>query len=272
MFTPKSDSRDVWEPPAYEEVAYTAPAPISEPHDTPLAFLAEFDTVFLIDDSSSMRGQRWKQTEEALAAIAPTCTQWDSDGIDIYFLNHDNPVDSQGAYRNVRTTEDVKRIFSSVYPRGGTWVGRRLEHILLPYIHNVREMQSWKRVHGSNSRFASRSSIKPVNVIVITDGLFTDDAEDTIKSFAVALDQMDPPAPGHQVGIQFFQMGDDVNVMKYLQELDDNLGRSSQDEKFRDIVDTVPWKGDGYKLDDKVIWKVVLGAVNKRYDRQKVEV
>lgn len=48
--------------------------------DSLYAFLREFDTIFVVDDSSSMLGQRWREAE---AAMAPICTQYDQDGIDI---------------------------------------------------------------------------------------------------------------------------------------------------------------------------------------------
>lgn len=111
--------------------------------------------------------------------------------------------------------------------------------------------------------------VKPVNIIVITDGEFTDNAESVIKMVARDLDQPGLRALPWQVGIQFFQIGNDANVRRYLQLLDDELGR---DERMRDIVDTVPWRGrKGQMLDAEGILKCVLGAVNKKYDRWRVD-
>src|ERR1700760_359372 len=85
-------------PPAYSP--RTAAAPIPEASsarsslsiDDRYSFLRSFDTVFLIDDSGSMVGRSWRETKDALAAIAPICTSYDADGIDMYFLNtKDNP-------------------------------------------------------------------------------------------------------------------------------------------------------------------------------------
>jgi hypothetical protein len=39
--------------------------------DSEYAFLTQFDTVFLIDDSSSMAGRSWRETKEALSTITP---------------------------------------------------------------------------------------------------------------------------------------------------------------------------------------------------------
>ena len=67
--------------------------PLSDPpieKDDPFLFLANFDTIFLIDDSGSMDAEtpsRWHQVGSTLSKIAPICTQHDEDGIDIHFLN-----------------------------------------------------------------------------------------------------------------------------------------------------------------------------------------
>lgn len=75
-----------------------------------------------------------------------------------------------------------------------------------------------------------------------------------------------------QIGIQFFQIGTDPSARKYLEQLDDELGKAVRNDHVRDIVDIVPWKGQtGRTLSSDGILKVVLGAVNKRLDRQRNE-
>lgn len=113
--------------------------------------------------------------------------------------------------------------------------------------------------------------VKPVNIITITDGEFTDDAESVIVQVARTLDSAGCGALPWQVGIQFFQIGEDESVRRYLETLDDDIGRWCRDEKVRDIVDTVPWRRkSGQGLDAEGILKCVLGAVNKKYDRRSV--
>ena len=112
-------------------------------------------------------------------------------------------------------------------------------------------------------------SLKPLNIIVITDGVPTDDPESVIVSVAKKLDRYD--APPWQVGIQFFQVGNERGAAEALQEMDDGL--SSMGGGMRDIVDTVPWRsqnGNGAGLNADGILKVVLGAVNRRLDRKRV--
>lgn len=223
----------------------TLPLPSTNPppgQDDPYAFLRSFDTIIIIDDSGSMAGQRWQQTAEALASIVPITTYYDSDGIDLFFLNA-QPLPS---HRNIKTPAQVISIFNSVSPRGATPTGSALKRLLKPYC------ERYKKAPGS---------CKPMNIIVITDGVPTDDPESVIVQYAKKLDDMD--ADLTQVGIQFFQIGDDVSATEALRELDDALGDMKD---VRDMVDTVPWRGS---LQGDQMLKVVLGAVNKRLDRKK---
>ncbi|KAJ5089255.1 hypothetical protein N7532_007939 [Penicillium argentinense] len=266
--------RTAWDPPGYDSPDWKANAVThtsSGDADSRYAFLKDFDTIFLVDDSSSMMGPRWHEAEEAIAAIAPICTQYDADGVDIYFLNHRRAATSHttGAYSNITTAADVQEIFNSVHPRGSTPVGKRLLEILTPYLARVERMQANRNADGSLRD--PLMAVKPINIITITDGEFTDDAESVIVRVAKALDHSRCNALPWQVGIQFFQIGDDQRVQRYLQELDDDLGRWCKDEHLRDIVDTVPWKGKrGRSLDAEGILKCLLGAVNKKYDRRQV--
>lgn len=286
----KSQQRDVWSPPPYSPAAQTPYSPDSVQHppypvnnaaplpssltaannqiadDSQYSFLKTFDTIFLVDDSGSMAGRSWKEAEEAIAAITPICTQYDENGIDIYFLNHHSTFDEMGGYTNVKYPGAVQEIFRNVEPRGMTPVGHRLRQILLPYLRQVKKMVA--NTNESGRVLNTDLIVKPINIIVITDGVFSDDAESVILKAARTLEECE--AAPWQVGIQFFQIGTDIAAQKYLEQLDDELGRAVKTGQFRDIVDTVPWKGQtGRTLSGDGILKVVLGAVNKRLDRQK---
>ncbi|KAH0553454.1 hypothetical protein GP486_006478 [Trichoglossum hirsutum] len=217
--------------------------------DDRFAFLSHFDVIFLIDDSGSMAGRSWREVAAALKAITPICTAHDADGIDIIFLNHHpvNPAD----HCNIKTPEAVERIFTSVRPSGGTPTGVRLNHVLRPYL----------------ARYATDpEGTKPLNIIMITDGVPSDDVESVIINAAKKLDKAD--APAWQVGIQFFQVGCEPGAADALRELDDGL--SEMGGGVRDMVDTVPWSGsNGEGLNAEGILKVVLGAVNRRLDRKR---
>ncbi|KAI9884851.1 MAG: hypothetical protein M1823_003378 [Watsoniomyces obsoletus] len=240
-------------------ITTSAPPPVSFPTastsstttDDRFAFLSTFDTIFLIDDSGSMAGRSWRETASAILSIAPVCTAHDSDGIDIHFLNHG--VHQPGLYTQITSVETIQHIFNTVQPRGGTPTGIRLHQLLKPYLARYK---------------AHPATTKPLNIVVITDGVPSDDVESVIVSAAKKLDAMD--APAWQVGIQFFQVGNEAGAAAALQELDDGLAEVAGG--VRDMVDTVPFRkvgGNGAGLSGDEILKVVLGAVNRRLDRKK---
>ena len=202
--------------------------------------------MFLIDDSSSMYGPRWRETKDAIEKIAPICTKYDSDGIDIHFLNHPTP------YKNITSEAQVSAIFNRIEPNGMTFTGKRLRQLITPYLARVE-----KNVENT----------KPLNIIVITDGEPTDEPHLVIIPIAKKLDKMD--ALPWQLGIQFLQVGNDPKAAAHLRFLDDKLSSHAGDENMRDIVDTQPYRSDHNKpLSADGILKVVLGAVLKRMDEQ----
>ena len=204
-----------------------------------------------------MAGRSWREASSALKAITQTCTACDADGIDIYFLNHRNSTNPTGGYTNITTTVGVESIFNSVRPLGGTPTGTRLHHILKTYLAQVEESIE-RQAHGQEV------TVKPLNIIVVTDGVASDDVESVIVQAAKKLDAWG--AEPWQVGIQFFQVGREPNAAKDLQELDDALSAA---HNIRDIVDTVPWSGeDGQTLTADGVLKCVLGSVNRRLDRK----
>ncbi|KAK2002434.1 hypothetical protein LX36DRAFT_254195 [Colletotrichum falcatum] len=233
---------------------------VSTPED-PYAFLSSFDTIFIIDDSGSMAGRSWPEVQNVLRAITPICTSHDDDGIDLYFLNNKTSDSGNaragkaaGGYYGIRRAETVQEIFTTIRPYGATPTGQRLRAILRPYLQLLE-------------RNDDVESVKPINIIVITDGAPSDDVESTIISAAKKLDKLD--APMHQVGVQFFQVGNEPGAREALRELDDDLvSRVGGD--LRDMVDTVTWEhGNRGVLTADSILKVVLGAVVRRLDRRR---
>ncbi|KAG9083560.1 hypothetical protein FRC06_004481 [Ceratobasidium sp. 370] len=211
--------------------------------------LMKYDTQFLIDDSGSMAGSRWVEARDALMGIAKEALRHDADGVEIYFLN----AVQQGA--TVRNQDDVKRLFDSVRPGYGTPTGERLEQILTAYILRLEAAKA-------AGQTPSASGIKPLNLIVITDGEPSDDPESVIIAAARRLDVGQFPLA--QVGIQFIQVGDDSRASKALHELDSHLGEKND---VRDIVDTRPYTGS--KLTSELLIAMLLGGINRRVDKVK---
>jgi hypothetical protein len=76
-------------------------------------------------------------------------------------------------------------------------------------------------------------------------------------------------APAWQFGIQSFQVGKEIGVRKHLKHLDDGLKELAGDDDLRDIVDTVPFTGDGdSQLTAAGIMKVVMGVIHRKLDRK----
>lgn len=239
--------------PPYSPASIQAPQETNASNSAPIAddqyaFLSSFDTKFVIDDSGSMAGGLWRQAAEAVMTITPICTAHDDDGIDIHFLNHREGL----PYKNITNPTRVKEIFDTVRPGGGTPIGVVLNKIFKAHIEAYR---------------LNPDSTKPINVICITDGVPTDDPERALIDGARKLDQME--APAWQVGVQFFQVGQDAQATQFLKSLDDELADMAGDRDMRDMVDTVPFtNADGGRLTADGILKVVLGAVTRRLDRR----
>jgi uncharacterized protein YegL len=211
------------------------PATIHPSGEDPYAFLTTFDTILLIDDSGSMAGRSWREVSQALAVIAPIVSSHDDDGLDIYFMNHKsadggspNEGIAAGGYRGIKRAATVTEIFARVRPQGGTPTGTRVHNILKPYLAKLE------------AEMAAGKEMKPLNLIVLTDGVPSDDVEAVLLSAAKKLDKLD--APPYQVGVQFFQVGNEEGAKEALEELDDGLSELVEGG-VRDIVDTVTWTG-----------------------------
>ncbi|UNI19992.1 hypothetical protein JDV02_006131 [Purpureocillium takamizusanense] len=171
-------------PPAYSAAAdYTMDDMTQDgtaTNDDPHYLLYLFDTVFLIDDSTSMLGPRWREVRSALRQITPVCTSHDDDGIDIHFMNHRSSssggfsssfenASSQrvgggggsrapGGYYNVTDPCAVDALFRGLRPCGPTHTRGRIEDILDPYFAQLERADDVR-------------DVRPLNLIVITDGM-----------------------------------------------------------------------------------------------------
>lgn len=239
------------------------------------AFLSSFDTVFLIDDSGSMSGRSWRETQQAMSTMLPVIFAHDEDGPDFYFMNHktddpgsaEEPWKAGTGYRNVKQSHGarfpgeqltVEEMFKIVHPQKATPTGQRLNVILRQYLRNYEEKVK---------ETGDETCLKPLSIIVITDGAPSDEVGGVIVQAAKRLDKLD--APPYQIGIQFFQVGNVRGAAAALRELDDGLKINTTGD-VRDIVDTVSFDADPSGnipvLTGDGILKAVLGSVVKRLD------
>ncbi|OBA21257.1 hypothetical protein METBIDRAFT_31817 [Metschnikowia bicuspidata var. bicuspidata NRRL YB-4993] len=217
--------------------------------ESQLSALKGYDIVYLVDDSSLMAWREkisgivpWPSARDALVSFSNLCAEWDDDGQDIYFINR--PQGLKGC-----TPDEIAHAFDSAPPSGLTNMGRKLQQIAYEYFKDFDPIQT-----------------KPVNIIAITDGEFTDDVETVVRWIVKNLEKKN--ALANSFGIQFVQIGADIKAKKHLEYLDDNLSDLS-----RDIVDTVPWlehRVDGRGFDGKYLLKAVCGAINKKLDNDNM--
>lgn len=209
--------------------------------------LQGYDVVYVVDDSSSMSWVEqvskitpWPEARKALKTFSTICAEWDDDGQDLFFINNKNTI--FGA-----SPEEIDAAFASNKPHGGTNMGRALMRVVEGYFDDYKTKKP-----------------KPLNILAITDGVFTDDVASVIKWIVDQMDKVN--ALPNQVGIQFIQIGADPAATKALEHLDDDL---ISEGVSKDIVDTVPWyadKVDGRKFDGTYLAKVVCGAINRKLD------
>ncbi|WAQ93320.1 hypothetical protein PtA15_18A380 [Puccinia triticina] len=213
-----------------------------------LATLYRYQTIFLVDDSASMSlNGLWKEARDALCAVAATAVQRTPDGIDIYFLNTNTHL------RNARNPVEVNQLFSEVRPNGAcTPIEARIEALVSYHLDQLESL-----------RAQGLPPIKPLNLVVITDGV-TDDPETLILTILSIVNRLEEGNfPLNEVGIQFMQIGSSTEATKLLRTLDDDLKRIYGVK--RDIVDTTPYKG---KLTGEFVMKCLLGGINKRIDKR----
>ncbi|KAI0773361.1 hypothetical protein BC629DRAFT_1595133 [Irpex lacteus] len=254
------DSEDFFD--GSDEEKYKAKRKAAEEREllSMLPILAQYDSVIVVDDSDSMNDPcgyipegrrdiptRWQIAKELIGDIAERLAKYDSDGIDVYFLNNQDV-----SRTNLKSRHEVETLFDHVYPYGMTPTGRRLDDLFQQY-------RDTARIQGLHS-------LKKMNYIVFTDG----DASDpklltrSIVGHARWLDS--EHCPKNQVGVQFFQVGDDHIAARFLAKLDDDL---QQRLGIRDIVDTVKYVGEPLTL-----WRIVktcVGGVDKFIDTTNLE-
>lgn len=238
-------------PPAYSSVApQTRKLTTSAIADDQLWGLRGYDIVYVVDDSTLMSWTEkrsgiipWGHARDALKMFSSVCAEWDSDGQDVWFLNQHEPLLNA-------TPEQIEDAFNRRSPHGGTNMGRKLLQVTSEYFRSYEPGVS-----------------KPLNILAITDGQFSDDVMSVIKWIVQQLDKVN--AMPNQIGIQFVQIGANLEAERCLAQLDDDLEKMNL---TRDIVDTVPWipQKMGLQFDGKYLVKVVCGAINKKLDGQKV--
>ncbi|KAI9795448.1 MAG: hypothetical protein M1835_005782 [Candelina submexicana] len=143
-----------------------------------------FKTVFLVDDSGSMRGPRWRMAERALAEITLRVFPHNRSGVDVRFLNSEEEGIGLG------TAREVAHLFHRVRPDDTTPTEDALDAELNAYLVDYKQ-------NRLNRKF------KKLNLIILTDG--EPDPENDVEACLVryAKEPQNLGANRHQIGVQF---------------------------------------------------------------------
>ncbi len=189
------------------------------------SILEDYDTVFLVDDSPSMRGEKWELVQKILNYSIVMATRYDTNGVDVHFMNN-----TKANQDELRDPDIAVKVHRGIELRGSTPTRDRLSRHLKAYL------QRFKAADFS-------ADFKGYNLIVLTDGEPNPESEDEsdisnqedakknkaafrlirkkIVEVAKKLDEVDAE-PG-QVGIQFCQIGNDGDATEFFEYLDDRL-------------------------------------------------
>ena len=200
------------------------PSPGPNRDEDRYSILESYDTVFLVDDSPSMFGKRWDLVKRILTYSLAKATQYDTDGIDIHFLNN-----RTANVNNIKDQAVAVEIHRQIALRGSTPILDQLSRHLNDYLRRFR--------------LSNDMNFKGYNLIVLTDGepdqefedpheiSDRDDARVTSAAYRlirkrivqVARELQQGRAERTQVGIQFCQVGDDEAATSFFQYLDNRL-------------------------------------------------
>ena len=201
---------------------YVNPSNLEDKYST----LESYDTVFLVDDSPSMAGERWDLVKKILDYSTTVAMLYDPDGIDVHFLNN-----KTANRNNIKDPAIAVEVHQNIVLKGSTPILDQLSRHLKSYVQMF------------NSRRAEEINFKGYNLIVLTDGEPNPEYEDpdeisdpedarkysaayrrirkTIVGVARALDKAE--AERTQVGIQFCQIGNDDGAHNFFKYLDNQL-------------------------------------------------
>ncbi|CCX08762.1 hypothetical protein FPQ18DRAFT_316536 [Pyronema domesticum] len=244
------------------------------------AALAAYDIVLLLDDSDSMEltldgkdasgGQktRWDHLAMVVYQIAGRIIPYDTDGIDIYFLKY-KTADGNVKF-NITEAVRVWKLFETVKPTGpgGTPTDDKVRAITKAYLETYKQYL-----------LGNISTIKPMNIICITDGEPNDyiNLTDIIKLTAMKLKALEDEHRAkignrelRQLGIQFVQVGSDDAATKFLRKLDTEFEKTPGNPyDIVDVFDYQQWLKDpssGSTLRAEDLVKLLMGAIDPKWD------
>ncbi|KAF8335137.1 hypothetical protein F5887DRAFT_989660 [Amanita rubescens] len=213
----------------------------------------DYEVLFIVDDSASMRGSRWLEARDALIEIAEYALKLNVRTVSLRFLNN-------GTYdRGLQGASALMSRFDRVQPNGTSCAGchyipdiDRLSMIGSTPIGAVLQVvfnEHLNRIDDAVSNPHLYSKIPPLDIIVLTDGVPTDDPASVIASAVRRL--KNKRYHPNTMGVQFVQIADDPGARPVLVDLVKGDNGS--------IVDTVPYRG---VVTSEKLQRILLGGIH----------
>jgi hypothetical protein len=202
------------------------------------AVLTNYDIVLILDDSSSMNTRsgkttRWGELQGAASQLADIACCFDSDGIDVYFLN-------QGKIPNITSGSDAR--LARAYergPSGSTPLTETLQKAL-----------------------ADHSGQKPLLVMILSDG----EPNGGVKRLAGVIEDSIKRSSG-RIRYQLMACTDNDNAVAWMDELDVKYAEVDATDDYETERAQVLKAGIFSKF-ERGDWvaKACLGAVSKKWN------
>ncbi|KXN92556.1 hypothetical protein AN958_05411 [Leucoagaricus sp. SymC.cos] len=204
-------------------------------------YLKTYRILLVIDDSVSMK-IHWNETRDALEEISNHALELYSDALEIRFFN--NLLQREG----IKGVDEVNDIFDLVRPSPGTPTGRVLAEVLKKQIDRLDKAQ----------RSGRYSSERPLDIIVLTDGVPNSNSPPAPVIAAAAARLRNSKHHPNCIGIQFVQIGNNPAAEPTLLSLIDGPNN--------DMVDTISYsfyksEGNG-RLTTAVLNRIILGGLH----------
>ncbi|KAL9103003.1 MAG: hypothetical protein Q9187_009060, partial [Circinaria calcarea] len=225
------------------------------------------------------KGERIKDLKLILSRVAYAASLFDSDGINLRFMNWKlEPAETDRVLNGIRSEQQVEALIAQVPFKGLTPIGTELRNqVIEPLIFTKIQNQKF---------------IKPVLIITITDGQPAGENQgtlaDTIRYTADRLTRMPQYGRG-AASFQFAQVGNDKQAQEFLSALDSEPGigdvvdctsnfenEQEQMMKSNPPVDLTPdlWvrivllRFNSAMLIKPQLVKLMLGSIDSSYDTQ----
>lgn len=209
-----------------------------------LSELENYDVVLIVDDSGSMNtplddntgfSTRWDELKSVVNIVIDISTIFDSDGIDIYFLN-------RSSYKNINSLNKVNSILIEK-PYGATPLTQCVRNVLNDFEH----------------------SSKPVLIIIATDGVPTKNGNTDLDDFKQVISSKNHS----KFYISFLACSDRESDVGYLNDLDKNIKNvDTLDDYCSEFKEVIAAQGKNFKYSyGDHICRLLLGPLFPELDK-----